>query len=460
VQPTTTLYPRLFLPYAVTLILATVLAWWIAISLVTSTLERRLEEQLGHAAEVLAGGNLPLTSNLLSRLEDLLRANVLLLRHDGRFEHHTPFTGAASLQTALAGRLAGTPAAPLVFIRLQVGGTPYLAAVRSNPGGDAAGYKAIAAVTSLADVRAATRRAAWWLGGAAVLGTLLFSWIGHRAARSITVPIQQLARMSERIAAGERAVRVDLHDRGEVGALAESLNTMAERLRAYEAEAAIQSRLAALGEMAARIAHEIRNPLTAIKMQIQLLSEAVCAAEKPRVARVMEEINRLELIVSSTLTMARPQRLETQPLDLAAQVKAVCELFAAPLAHRHITLATDLAPGIICDLDGDRFKQVVFNLLTNAADVLPGGGTIHVGTRRDENQALLQVEDSGPGVAPDQRESLFEGASSGQANRLGIGLRLSRELVKLHGGTISADDSPTLGGARFTVRFPLTAVQE
>lgn len=460
VQPTTKLYPRLFFPYAITLILATLLAWWIAITLLTTTLERRLERQLDHAAEVLASGKLPLTPELLLRLEDLLRAKVLLVRHDGTFERHPDFPDAAKLQEALATRTPLTAGNGVAFMQLQAGDTLYLTALRANLGGETAPYKTVVMVTSLADVRAASRSAAWWLGGAAILGTLIFSWFGHRAARSITIPIQQLAQMAERIAAGERSVRVRLDDRSEVGALADSLNRMAERLQTYESEAATQSRLAALGELAARIAHEIRNPLTAIKMQIQLLGEAAGLSEQSRIARVMAEINRLELIVSGTLTMARPQQLQTRPLDLATQVQGVCELFAAPLAHRHITLTTDLQSGIVCGLDGDRFKQVVFNLLTNAADALPAGGAIRVSAGQAPAEAVLLVEDSGPGIAPEQRATLFDGASSGQANRLGIGLKLSRELVELHGGAISADNGSTLGGARFTVRLPLANVPE
>jgi len=461
VKAINTLYPRFILPYAITLIFATLLAWWVAISLLTTTLERRLEAQLGHAAEVLAGGSLPLTPELLTRLEDLLRAKVLLLRRDGQVERHSAFPQSQGLEAALAARLSTLSQDGSAIIRLQVGSTPYLAAVHAEIGGDVATYQAVVAVTSLADVRAATRSAAWWLGSAAVAGLLVFSWIGHRAARSITVPIQQLAQMSERIAAGERSVRVEINDRGEVGALADALNCMADHLQTYESEAAAHSRLAALGEMAARIAHEIRNPLTAIKMQIQLLGEAVGLSEKPRVERVMAEIERLELIVSGTLTMARPQRLETRPMELSAEVNTVCDLFAAHLAHRHISLTTQLQPGITCKLDSDRFKQVVFNLLTNAADVLPNGGTIHVSTMQDDERrhGLLVVEDSGPGIAPDQRETLFDRAGSGRANRLGIGLRLSRELIELHGGSINADESPTLGGARFTIRFPVADVQ-
>jgi len=455
-----TLYPRLFLPYAITLLVATLLAWWIAITLLTSTLERRLETQLRHAADVLAGGTLPLTTDLLTRLEDLLRAKVLLIHSDGRFEDHPAFPDDDGLRSALVDRLAGSHTRELSVVRLQVGSTPYLAVVRSSLGGKTGSYTAVAAVTSLADVRRAVRNTAWWLGGAAVAGILVFSWIGHRAARSITTPIQKLMRMSECIAAGDRTVRTEIDDKGEVGALADALNRMADHLQTYETEAAARNRLAALGEMAARIAHEIRNPLTAIKMEIQLLGEAIASTERSRLARVMAEIDRLELIVSSTLSMARSQQLDARPMGLASQVNAVCELCTAQLAHRRIALISDVQDGIVCKLDGDRFKQVVFNLLTNAADVLPAGGTIRVSTGIDQErrQALLTIEDSGPGIAVERLDTLFDTTHAGKANRLGIGLRVCRELVELHGGSIDADRSPTLGGARFTVRLPLANV--
>jgi signal transduction histidine kinase len=455
-----TLYPRLFLPYAATLVLVSTLAWWIAIQLLTSTLEQRLEQQLDHATEVLAQGRLPLTPDLLERLAELMRARILLLEEDGRFTAHPPFTHDSTLQAALQPRLAAAVTSGTSNLRLQSGDTPYLAVLRALPEDGQSRYRAVAAITSLADVRAATRRTAWWLGGAALIGTLVLAWLGHRVARSITVPIGQLVQLSERIASGDRTARVNLSRDNEIGTLARALNRMAEHLQVYEQEAADQNRLATLGEMAARVAHEIRNPLTAIRLQLQLLGESLAGREQPRVARLLGELDRLELIVSGTLTMARPQHLRQQPLALPALVREVCDLMAPQLAHRHIDLEQQAGQVPELSLDGDRVKQVVFNLLANAADALPAGGTIRVRTAADATEVILTVEDSGPGITPEQRERIFSGAGSGKANSLGVGLLLCRELVELHGGRIEADASPGLGGARFRVRLPRADMPE
>lgn len=452
-----TLYPRLFLPYAATLVLASVLAWWLAIQLLTNTLEQRLEQQLDHATRVLAEGTLPLTPDLVERLADLLRARILLLEPGGLFAAHSPFADDHALEAALQPHLQreGT-----VRLQLHEGNIPYLAVLRALPEDGRSRYRAVVAVTSLADVRAATQRTAWWLGGAALIGTLVLAWLGHRVARSITLPIGQLVALTEAIAGGDRAARVQPARADEIGTLATALNRMAERLQAYEQESITQQRLATLGEMAARIAHEIRNPLTALRLQLQLLGESLPGPEQPRITRLLSELDRLELIVSSTLTMARPRPLQRQVQALQYLVREVCELMAPQLAHRHIRLEQEAGAVPDLALDGDRFKQVIFNLLTNAADALPQGGTVRIRTEQAAQEAVLTVEDSGSGFTPEQQARLFSGAGSGKASSLGVGLLLCRELVEQHGGQITADRSPELGGARIRIRLPLANVPE
>lgn len=451
------LYPRLFLPYAATLVLASVLAWWLAIQLLTNTLEQRLEQQLDHATRVLAEGSLPLTPDLVERLADLLRARILLLEPDGRFATPVTLAEDRALQQALQPwrHVQGS-----VKLRLPPGNTPYLAVLRALPKDGRSRYRAVVAVTSLADVRAATRRTAGWLGGAALVGTLVLAWLGHRVARSITVPIGQLVELTEVIASGDRAARVQPARADEIGTLAAALNRMAERLQAYEQESVTQQRLATLGEMAARVAHEIRNPLTALRLQLQLLGESLSGPEQPRITRLLSELDRLELVVSSTLTMARPRPLQRRAQALPALVREVCELMAPQLAHRHIRLEQQAGAVPDLALDGDRFKQVIFNLLTNAADALPQGGTVRIRTEQVAREVVLTVEDSGPGFTPEQQARLFSGAGSGKATSLGVGLLLCRELVEQHGGQIAADRSPDLGGARFHIRLPLANVPE
>jgi signal transduction histidine kinase len=262
--------------------------------------------------------------------------------------------------------------------------------------------------------------------------------------------------MAGQIASGNRAVRVDVRRQDEVGALAHSLNSMADRLSRYEQQVADQSRLLTLGELSAKVAHEIRNPLTAIKMQLQLLEDEVPAAARPRLATLLDEVRRLELIVAATLQLGRPDQLSRRALDLNALVTEVLDLVGPQFGHRHIATTLSLATGLPqCQLDADRVKQIMLNLLNNAADELPNGGHIRVSTKKLVTGGIaLEISDSGPGIPVEKREALFEQTSSGKSSGFGLGLRVTRELVELHGGTIEVADGE-LGGVLIRVIFPV-----
>jgi signal transduction histidine kinase len=175
--------------------------------------------------------------------------------------------------------------------------------------------------------------------------------------------------------------------------------------------------------------------------------------------RLQDEIRRLELIVSTTLALGREQQLQLDRQDLNLLVREVAELIAPQLEHRDIELETRLEALPETALDGDKAKQILFNLITNSVDALPEGGHILVHTRHDpaHHRLELQVEDSGTGIAPELQRKLFTQSVNVKESGLGVGLMLCRELVELHGGTITVDTSTTLGGAKFTVRFPIIA---
>jgi signal transduction histidine kinase len=232
---------------------------------------------------------------------------------------------------------------------------------------------------------------------------------------------------------------------------------MSRRLEAYEAQHIRQSRTAALGEMAARVAHEIRNPLTGMKMHLQLLAEKTAAADRAAVERLLDELRRLELVVETTLAVGRDQTLQLTNTDVVAVVAEVVQLMQAAFAHRHVLIATDLAPCAALPVDRDRIKQVLLNLLTNAADALPGGGRVRVTSRSDTtaNRLCIAVEDSGGGIEPSIRDRLFDMSSTTKPMGLGLGLALSRDLIRAHGGDLRAESSAELGGARFVIELPL-----
>ena len=446
---------RLALPFTLLLIAAISLIWLLATTLLSRSLEQRLQAQLNHANTILAQGAFPYTEPLLARLASLLDADIALIHADGSIGQSTVDTMNQALNLAISEHFSTTSLTSTS--RFSIGNDPYLATYYLIKPGNDIRYSAVASVASLNDAKQIATESAWWLGGSAVLGIFIFALVGHRLSHSITLPIRELASMASKIAAGDRSVKTVVHEENEIGELAEALNSMTARLIGYEQSVAEKSRYTALGQMAARVAHEIRNPLTAIKMQAQLLHESLTKDQRLRSGAIMDEIKRLELIVTSTLDITKPAQLNLSPCNPNQLIEEFVSLLRPTLEHRDIQISTQLSkiPTLV-DLDGDRIKQVLLNLLVNAENELPHGGQIVISTACDMEQKILKiaVEDSGPGIPTDQHDSVFNQSVSGKQTGFGLGLPICKELIELHGGQIKIQESG-MGGAKFVITLPV-----
>jgi signal transduction histidine kinase len=435
------IYARIFLPFLAAVVVAASLAWGLATTLLADSLGGRLEAQLERAVAELAGGRLPLSADLLDRLGALVGAELLLIPRAGQ--------ASGPVADAAARMLARTPAGGAA--RFLAGDAPYSLVVRPIAANLDPRYQALAAATPLTEVEQTSERVGRRLGAASLAGIAVLAWVAHRTARRITDPLAAIGELAGRLATGDLQARSRIEGPHELVALGGAIDRMAERLERYQAAIAQRNRLSALGELAARVAHEIRNPLTAIKLHAELLAESVQApADRQALATVLNEIRRLELVVADTLSLARAGTLSRTDTDLSALAGDVAALLAPQLAHRGIALECRLPPLAPARLDPDRIRQVLLNLLSNAADELPEGGRIRVTTAEEDGTTLLlTVEDSGPGLRP-------EGAAgrSGKPHGLGLGLAISREIAAQHGGRLHADASAALGGARFVLRLP------
>jgi signal transduction histidine kinase len=449
-----TLHRRLLAPYLITLVVTLILAWWTATYLLTRSLEQRLADQLQHATDVLTRGDLPLSDELLRRLAQLLDVDVLLVNESLEVVATTRPGGPESLPSALDLDWDLTAAAAIPQ-RLSGGDESYLAVTSPVKATHDPRYAGLALAAGLGDIRAAAHRAALWLGAGAVVAALFIAWFGHRAALTITGPIRRLVQAANQVAAGRRDVQVTIDEPGEIGELAESFNSMVQRLAEFEEDALRRNRYAAIGEMAARVAHEVRNPLTAIKMQLQLLSEP---GNTGQIEPLVDEIRRLELIVNTLLQQGQPPILHPAAIDLNRVIKEVAQLFQPHLAHQGLVLQLALHPDLPRTwADADRIKQILVNLLVNARDALSEGDTILIRSDITDagNMAQFEVADSGPGIPEDKRSVLFlAGHRSEKPQGLGLGLRLVHELTEAHGGIVDLGES-TLGGASFRIRLPL-----
>ena len=446
------IYLRLLLPLGVTLLVAMVVAWAIALYLLTDAIDRRLDAQLENATAILAEGAFPFSPDLIERLDRLIEARIVLLDASGDIGLSTGDETINSALGKLADRLAGLRDGDVFFITLPAQNEPWrIAARRLQPVRDER-YDYVVAAASLSTTRRVANESALFLAAAMLLAAAVLAWLGSFFTRSITRPVTDLAHMANRIAEGERKITTDIDEGNEIGVRARALSGMARKLDEYESELARQSRLSGLGDLAARMAHEVRNPLTAIKMQLQLLEERVPEPDSERIRKVLAEIRRLELIVESTLMLGRPLNLTLAQTDPAGLITEVVELLQPALGHRGIKLDVETGKLPVASLDADRIKQVLLNLINNAADELPQGGKIRISgaISADGSSLDISVEDSGPGIG-----ELRAAEQSPKPFSLGLGLTISREIVDGHGGELLIGESEALGGARFTLRLPV-----
>jgi len=231
--------------------------------------------------------------------------------------------------------------------------------------------------------------------------------------------------------------------------------------RALEAEMTRRERLASLGDMAAALAHEIKNPLNAVSMGLQRLRVEFRPAEAPEYGRFLDlmqgEVRRLNAIVEQFLSLARPLPLKPERLrvdELLGELAALVEADAKTAGVR-VTLSVppDL-PRFVADRD--HLKQVMLNLILNGLQAMPEGGTLTLEAARTRDGLTLAVADTGQGIPPEALPRVFDPYFTSKAKGLGLGLAIARRIVEDHGGKIEVESQPARG-SRFSVILPLEA---
>ncbi|MDQ3254268.1 MAG: ATP-binding protein [Acidobacteriota bacterium] len=258
-----------------------------------------------------------------------------------------------------------------------------------------------------------------------------------------------------------------------------SINDLAASLRAniahgqeLEREVRRGERLAALGRVVAGVAHEVRNPLAAMRLKLQIAQRGNALPDKlTRTFQVvLEEIDRLDSLVRRLLELGRPPALAVTAFDLFDLAHQRAALLAEVAARQNVRIVTvdkqDEYPSapVRIEADQDRLAQVLDNLLQNALEAMPEGGTLTIRCVKDALCARLRIADTGVGVSIDAREHIFEPFYTGRADGTGLGLAIAREIVEAHGGTIQVESHNTdksvhgndaAGGTAFIVELPL-----
>ena len=225
------------------------------------------------------------------------------------------------------------------------------------------------------------------------------------------------------------------------------LSVRAERDAAQLAD---ERHLAKLGEMSAVLAHEIKNPLTALKGHAQLLAEQLPDGQRPRRSadEVVEHAQRLEALIADLLAFARSGTISPSDVSPAELVEQV----AREVAPGRVDFDLSAAPRR-WQLDPARMRQVLVNLMDNAIAASPADARVEVGVRNDGDELTLTVRDRGEGIGEDERHAIFEPFHTRRTRGTGLGLAVARRIVELHGGRIEAGNVPD-GGAIFVVTLP------
>jgi len=216
-----------------------------------------------------------------------------------------------------------------------------------------------------------------------------------------------------------------------------------------------RERLAAVGEMAAHVAHEIRNPLAGIRGICEVLfTGKEDAADAGEIGdEVMHQIDRLNQTVSDLLEFATPRTIQIRPTDLDLLIDRVVSLFRKDPANHAVSIErVRRSESRQAHLDPLQFEQVLYNLLLNAAQAMKHQGSITVSTEHGEELVEITVHDTGPGLPAGVGDRLFEPFFTTRSKGTGLGLAIVKKIVTAHGGSIEASNRPE-GGAEFRIRL-------
>jgi signal transduction histidine kinase len=291
-------------------------------------------------------------------------------------------------------------------------------------------------------------------------------------ATQVNRPISSLVQAMHRAEGGDLSARVHLPRRDELGSLGRSLNSMVERLDAtqreverYHTEQLIRAeRLASIGELAASVAHEIKNPLAGISGAVQVLADGF-PAEDPRrevTGQILRQSERMDKTIRDLLSYAQPLAAEPYPTDVNEILDRACFIALPNPARSRVVVHRDFAAALPRTMaDGKHLEQAFLNLILNAVQAMPQGGELTLRTSLREPAGadgvrLIEatVADTGVGIAPQIREKIFSPFYTTRTQGTGLGLSITRKIVEQGGGTISVASEPGKG-TTFTVRIPV-----
>ncbi|HLA04630.1 MAG TPA: ATP-binding protein [Syntrophales bacterium] len=273
---------------------------------------------------------------------------------------------------------------------------------------------------------------------------------------------------TRKLKSGDLSFRIqDLAD--EFGEMAAAFNEMAAAIKEQMHKMQRAEQMTLVGEMAARLVHEIKNPLAGIKGAIQVFQEGADITEEERaiLSQVIDEVQRVESLMKSLLNFAKPPKPQFLSLNMNDIMEASFNpslpySFSVLNSPKDIQIVKRFDPHLpLIMADPMEMQQVFLNLLINAVQAMPAGGTLTVRTFENASSKEIQIEiaDTGKGINDEIREKIFHPFFTTKNKGTGLGLAISKQFIEMHGGTISAEDNPE-GGTIFRIILTCTQAEE
>jgi signal transduction histidine kinase len=275
-------------------------------------------------------------------------------------------------------------------------------------------------------------------------------------ARRIVDPVRQLDRAAAEVARQNYAIQVPVDSADELGRLAATFNSMCASIRQAREDLIRQERISTIGRLSSSIVHDLRNPLAAIYGGAEMLVDAELppAHVKRLATNIYRSSQRIQGMLQDLLDVSRGKHGMPELCRLREVAVAATDSLEAAAEHQGVSLSLEIPPDIELPLDRSRMERAFVNLISNALEAMPRGGEVHIRAVMQGDAVVVNVEDNGPGIAPEIREQLFQPfVTAGKRNGLGLGLALSRQTVLDHGGDMWVASLPGRG-ATFSFRLP------
>jgi len=446
---------RIILPFALLFSITTVTFWLLSSYLIGRYLQDDLRQQMVRVARVISQSSYVLNPLILLQMKDVINAEIILFDDQGRILNCT-IAGCdgdvVAREIVGKGFRVGNAGEPIIEFQ----GVHYNTITQSlTIPGRGQGFLSLWKPAGESDqLQTRIFVTTGWLALVGILGMTL---LGYLIVRTITLPVEELVGVTSRIAGNDFSQRAVVRSKDEIGMLAQSFNRMMDQLQSYEKRLVESEKMATAGRMAAGLAHEIRNPLTSIKMFVQVLHGRLHGQQdnQKMVASLVQEIERLERIIEQMVERARPGELCRRRGNINDQLTELLALAAPSLQAGNIRLESRLSDALPeLHYDPEKMKQVFWNLLINSREAMPKGGRIEIASSPVPGGVEITFADTGMGIKDGNVDICFKSFYSTKPEGLGLGLSTSRKIVEKHGGALELANR-SAGGTTATIHLPV-----